>query len=102
MTKARSLLVLLVAFLLGMYSAIPAEDVPETAYDESDSLPYECTLLFSVEIPKPFTDAPVVLTRVSILRSTSLRLCAYRPVRRTSLSSQISGLLIILDHAFLC
>jgi len=102
MTRVRSILVLLVAFLLGMYLTIPAEGVPETAYDESDSLPYECTLLFSVEIPKPFTDAPAVLTPVSILRSNSLGLCAYRPVRRTSLSFQISGSLIILDHAFLC
>jgi hypothetical protein len=41
--------VLLVALVLGLSSAIPAKDVPETPYDESESLPYDSTPLFSIE-----------------------------------------------------
>ena len=48
MREFRSALVLFVAFMLSLSSAFPTVDVSETAYDESESLPYEMTLLFYV------------------------------------------------------
>jgi len=51
MRKPRSILVLLVVLGFGLYLAVPAEDVPETAYDESEGLPYESTPLFSIVMP---------------------------------------------------
>ena len=48
MRKPRSAFALLLLLSLGVSLAVPAVDVPETAYDESAALPYECTPLFSI------------------------------------------------------
>jgi hypothetical protein len=45
-----SILVLCVLLGFGASLAFPAEDVPETAYDESEGLPYEGTPLFSIVV----------------------------------------------------
>ena len=50
MDKSRSLLILVVLVGFGVSQAVPAEDLPETAYDESEALPYECTPLVSTTI----------------------------------------------------
>ena len=68
MTKSRPALVLLIAVVLGVSVAVPAEDVPETAYDESESLPYESTSVFSSAVPKAVAQAPAVRNRVPLLR----------------------------------
>ena len=44
-------LILFVLLGFGVSLAVPAEDVPETAYDESEALPYEGTPLFSIVVP---------------------------------------------------
>jgi hypothetical protein len=46
-----SILVLCVLLGFGVSLAVAAEDVPETAYDESEELPYEGTPLFSIVVP---------------------------------------------------
>jgi hypothetical protein len=51
MRKPRSALALLLLLGLGVFLVVPAEDVPETPYDESESLPYEDTPVFSIGIP---------------------------------------------------
>jgi len=47
MRKSRSIVALLLFLGFGTSLAVPAEDLPETAYDESETLPYESTPLFS-------------------------------------------------------
>jgi len=42
-------LCVLLSFVVSL--AVPAEDVPETAYDESEPLPYEGTPLFPTVVP---------------------------------------------------
>ena len=68
MTKSHPALVLLIAVVLGLSVAVSAEDVPETAYDESESLPYESTSVFSIAVPKAVAPAPAVRNRVPLLR----------------------------------
>lgn len=46
----RSALVLLAAVALCLSFAVPGEDVAETAYDESESLPYEMPPRFSGDL----------------------------------------------------
>jgi len=46
-----SVLVLCVLLGFSVSLAVPAEDVLETAYDESEGLPYEGTPLFSIVVP---------------------------------------------------
>ena len=50
-TKTRFAIVFLMILALGLPLGFPAEDIPETAYDESEALPYEGTPLFSIELP---------------------------------------------------
>ena len=41
MRKPRSALLFFVLLALGLFWTVPAEDLPETAYDESEVLPFE-------------------------------------------------------------
>jgi len=41
MGKLHASLILFLALAFGLFSAIPAHDVPETPYDESETAPYE-------------------------------------------------------------
>ena len=51
MRRRCSIFVFCVLLGFGVSLAVPAEDVPETAYDESEALPYEGTPLFSIVVP---------------------------------------------------
>ncbi len=50
--KVRFAFVLLLTIVLGLFLAVPAEDLPETAFDESETPAYEGTPLFSIEVPQ--------------------------------------------------
>jgi hypothetical protein len=103
MPQSRSVLVLLVALVLSVSFAVPAEDVPETAYDESESLPCESTPAVSIAAPKTVGEAPAVRAGPSQLLRTSLkRLEVRRSDRRAELSCTVSRSLIILDRPFRC
>jgi hypothetical protein len=65
MRKPRSALVLLVLLGLGVSVGVPAEDMPETAYDESETLPFEGTPPFSIVVPEAVAARPTLPTRVS-------------------------------------
>jgi hypothetical protein len=45
------ILILFVLLGFGASLAVPAEDLPETANDESEALPYEGTPLFPIVVP---------------------------------------------------
>ena len=52
MRRPCSILVLCVLLGFGVSLAVPAEDVPETSYDESEAVPYESTPVFSIVAPQ--------------------------------------------------
>ena len=43
--------VVLLLLCFGLSLAVPADDVPETGYNESEALPYEGTPVFSIAVP---------------------------------------------------
>jgi hypothetical protein len=51
MKRASSILVLFVLLAFGVSLAVPAEDVAETGYDESETLPYENNPPVSIVVP---------------------------------------------------
>jgi len=67
MRKPRSALVLLLLLVVGVSLSVPAEDVPETPYDESETLPCEGTPLFSIAPPEAVAGTTRALGRVSSL-----------------------------------
>lgn len=50
MRRSCFILILLVLLGFGLSLAVPAEDVPETVYDESETLPYESTASVSIVV----------------------------------------------------
>ena len=70
--KVRFVFVLSLAIGLGLFLAVPAEDEPETAFDESETLPYESTPLFSIEVPQAAGPEAQEVRRVRDLRSGAL------------------------------
>jgi hypothetical protein len=57
MKKLRYTWVFVVLLVMGLPLAVPAEDLPETAYDESETLPYEATPQISESMPQPTASA---------------------------------------------
>jgi F0F1-type ATP synthase membrane subunit c/vacuolar-type H+-ATPase subunit K len=51
MRNPRSALILFVLLLLSLAFAVPAEDVLETTYDESETQPYEAISPFAIAVP---------------------------------------------------
>jgi len=54
MRHPRSVLAFLLLLGLSVFLVVPAEDLPETAYDESESMPYEMTPLLSGDLAQEF------------------------------------------------
>lgn len=100
MNGPRSVLILLVTLVLGASFVLPQEDLPETAYDESESLPYEGTPVFSVALPECPSPQPVEAGRSSVRRGAVVRLQGTAP--RTKSSSVAVSSRIILGHSFRC
>jgi hypothetical protein len=68
------MLVLLVSFTLGVsFAVLPAEDVLDAVYDESEPLPCESIQVFSVAMSGSLAQAPTVWLRPFPLYSSSLR-----------------------------
>jgi len=88
---------------LGLSLVVPAEDLPETAYDESESLLYINTSALSIAVPTAVTRAPAVRTRVPLLHLGFLRGLSAQGVHHGIGSPYpISDSLVILDHSFRC
>ena len=103
MRRTSSILVLFVLLGFGLSLGVPAEDVPETAYDESEALPYESTPLFSIAVSETVAKVPAVRSRASQLRCDSLRrLGAQHLEHGTSWAYRICDSLTILAHALRC
>jgi len=101
MPRSRSVLILLVALLLGVSFAVPMEDDPQTPYDESESLPYEGGA--AVSIAEPEAAAPGVQARPIRFRRRCLRRPgAQRLEHRTGWAYPICDSLITLDHTLRC
>jgi hypothetical protein len=98
MRRPCSILILCVLLGFGVSMAVPAEDVSETAYDESEALPYESIPLLSI-VSRPVA-AP---TPQPMLKSGSLsRRCEGRAEHRAWSAHPASNSLTILDHSLRC
>jgi hypothetical protein len=92
--------ILLLCVLLGFVAdaAVPAEDVPETAYDESEGLPYEVIPLLSI-VSRPVA----ARTPQPMLKSGPLsRRCEGHAEHRAWSAHPASNSLTILDHSLRC
>ena len=85
MRKPCFALLLFVLLVFGLYLTVPAEDLPETGYDESEAFPYESTPLFSNVISQAAVSTTGGVRSVARPRSrTPFRLAATRITDRDS------------------
>jgi hypothetical protein len=99
MRVSRIALVLLAALTLSLFFAFPAEDVPETAQDESESLPYETTPFLSCVLVE---ESATALSVVPIDQSDSRPALRYVAVRAELSWHPNLCSLTILDHTLRC
>jgi len=103
MRRRCSILVFCVLLGFGMSLAVPAEDVPETAYDESETLPYNGTPLFSIAAPQTSSGIAKAELRCGFLfRSASLmKRCKLRR-KNNSLPGHVPDFATVLNQSFRC
>ena len=103
MRRPCSILVLCVLLGFGVSLAVPAEDLPETAYDESEALPYEGTPVFSFVVPQASARiAKAELSCDSLLRFNSLTKRCQRRRENNAGWHRVSDSLTILNHSLRC
>ena len=103
MTKSHPVLLLFIALVVSLSFAVPVEDVPETPYDESESLPYESAPVVCIAAPEAIMQAPAEPLRAPRFRFDRLEEPGARQiVRDTGWDDFISDSLIIRDHFFRC
>jgi hypothetical protein len=101
MGKPRFALVLFLLLSFGVSLSVAAEDIPETAYDESEPLPYEDTPLFSMVA----LQASASMTQADYCNA----LCFDPSRKRSKLRCENSALpacgaasLFVLNHSLRC
>ncbi len=104
MREPRSVLVLLLLLVFGVSVVVPAEDVPETPYDESEQLPYEGTPLFSMAIPEASARMITAAELIggSPLGATSLTKRGQRRRENNAWSRCVTNSLTTLNHSLRC
>jgi len=104
MPKTRFAIIFLVSVTLGLFLAVPMPDLPETAFDESDTPPYESTPLFSSVVFKPSTQ-PAYPTRPSgpLVRVAFTSACRRNRAAYCAWPAHpMSDPLIVFDHVLRC
>ena len=103
MRKPRSVFILFVLLAFGVSLAVPAQDIPETLYDESEALPFESTPRFSGVVHQaPAWIAKAELSYDSLLRFDSLTKRCRRRRESGARSHWIPSSLTILDRSLRC
>lgn len=103
MRKPRSVLILFLLLGFCMCLALPAEDVLETVYDESEALPYENTPLLSTVVPQASARiANSELSFDSLLRFNSLTKRCKRRREDNARSHCVPDSLTIINHSLRC
>jgi|SRR5271167_1955021 len=94
MTPLRFAFVFLLSLVLGVFFTVPVEDIPQTPYDESESVPFERTPEFSPSVPLPATPE-VVRTERTRDPGPTARLAASTQVRAIKSSDCLIGLALL-------
>jgi len=101
--KPCSVLVLLLLLVFGVSVVLPAEDIPETPYDESEALPYAGTPLFSIALPQPSGRiAKGELTCGTAFRFNPSAKCRNRSHENYPESYNVPFSLTIIDRSLRC
>ena len=99
MRRRPPILILLVLLSMSVFLSVPAEDVPETSYDESEEMAYEETPLFDSVLPQVAVQTDQMVPRSLDPRPGGLPLLAPACVRGSD-SKPLAG--VRMSLALLC
>jgi len=104
MKTLRSLVVFVAIVTMGLSLTILPEDAVETAYDESETLPYEGPPPFSSALLKSLagTPQPILKSALPFSLGSLTSGCEFRPEQKAWSPHTIPDSPIILDHSFRC
>ena len=103
MRRPSSILALFLLLAFGAFLAVPAEDIPETPYDESEGLPRESTPLFSGVVPQASARiAKAEANWNSLFRFGSLAKRSKRRCESDAGARWVPDHLTILNHSLRC
>jgi hypothetical protein len=102
MNRPFSMFIFLLLLSFSVSQALPAEDVPETAYDESEGLPYEATPLFSIVVPQASARIAKAELCCSLLHFNSLTKRCKRRRENNARPGYVQDSLTILNHSLRC
>ncbi len=97
----RSALIFAMAYVLTLGYAVPAEDAPDTAYDESELLPYEATPPFAIVMPKGVTES-TPRSRTPSRKTPVLEGHPYSTDRIPPSPPVTNARIRVLDHSLRC
>ena len=102
MRKPRSVVVILLLLVFGVSVVLPAEDVPETPYDESEALPYEMPPPLSGDLAQESAPTFQVVPIVPSDLFSTPKQASSQAGRRELAAHPRSNSLIILDQTLRC
>lgn len=104
MKNPLSVVVLVGAFVLGLSVAVPAQDIPDTPYDESESLPYQGAPSSPNKLieEQARADRPMRMFVALFRASTDIRPDGNSPVRTERAGEPVRESLAILNCALRC
>ena len=101
--KPRYVVVLLMMLTLGASLGLPAEDVLDAVYNESETLPFETAPQFAGAKEQLCAGEPQALTkRDSVPVHRCITPCRERPCQQSNSVHPANDSLVILDHSLRC
>ncbi len=97
----RGAFLLLVTSIVSVSFVLSAEDLPETTYDESESMPFKSSPVVSVG-PREETAPIPQLHTLRFCHRHQENMSAHRPERGTAEAHRLFRSIPILDHALRC
>ena len=98
----RSALIFAMAYVLILGFAVPTEDAPDTAYDESELLPYEATPPFAVAVPKIVSESTPQRSRAPSRGALVFEGPSHSTDRPQSPPPVMNARIHVLNHSLRC
>jgi hypothetical protein len=100
--KLRCAALLLTIVALGVSLGLPAEDVLDVVYDESEPMPYQAAIGFSVVLPQTFASIANTISHSPVLSGGPPTECTTLCPESNPKKRGVSDSLTIMNHSLRC
>lgn|SRR5579859_2436214 len=100
--KLRCAALLLTILALGVSLGLPVEDVLDVVYNESEPMPYQAVIGFSLVLPKPSASIANTISHSPVLSGGSPTKCTMLRPESNLGKRGVSDSLTIMNHSLRC